>query len=142
MNDVLSKVSKVSKVIVLYCLILFIVSSVFTGCIPKEFTPSEKVQFTTMKGLHTAYDFRVFALSSAKVFWDKGLMSEETKDEIIDIGDKFQHAINETSLALEFYRKSSGVNGGDLGQKIQIYQELYVEFNNLVMPYIIQQLED
>ena len=127
-----------------YLIIIIIYMFMFSACIfqaPDHFTPSEKVQFTTMKGLKTAHTFRIFALDSAKVYWDAGIMTEETMEDIVKIGDEFQKAINDASLALETYRKNEGMNSADLGNKIELYQALYVRFNNLVMPYIIKAVE-
>jgi len=121
--------------------LMFVLSScVFTA--PDSFTPSEKVQFTTMKGLTTAHDFRIFALESSKIIWDKGLMSVEDKDKIVELGDAFQKAINEASLSLEIYRKSDGLNSSDLESKINLYQKIYLQFNGLVLPYIIKHVGD
>jgi len=127
-----------------YLIIIIMYMFMFSACIfqaPDHFTPSEKVQFTTMKGLHTAYDLRVLGLNSAKKFWDVGLMDVETSEKIIKLGDEFQKAINDTSLALETYRKNEGMNSADLDNKIELYQALYVRFNTLVFPYIIKAVE-
>lgn len=135
------KVKKISIWFISMIMMVFMLQScVFSA--PDSFTPSEKVQFTTMKGLQTAYDFRIFALNSAKTFWDQGLMDIETKDKIVKLGDEFQKAINDTSIALEKYRTYNGVNSSDLESKISLYQDLYVQFNTLIMPYIIKRMED
>ena len=68
-------------------------------------------------------------------------MDVETSEKIIKLGDQFQTAINETSLALEIYRKNEGMNSSDLQNKIQLYQALYVRFNSMVFPYIIKAVE-
>ena len=133
--------SVIMTALIMFFITMMSVTVMFSGCVfsaPEKFSPSEKVQFTTMQGLKTAHIFRIFALDSAKVYWDNGIMSEPTMKEIVIIADKFQKTINETSLALETYRKYEGVNSSDLETKIKLYQELYVQFNNLVIPYIIK----
>jgi hypothetical protein len=69
-------------------------------------------------------------------------MDVETKDKIVKLGDEFQKAINDTSLALEMYSTYDGINSSDLETKILLYQKIYVDFNNLVLPHIIKQMEE
>jgi len=122
-------------------IIAIVLALVMTSCLtpaPDNFTPSEKIEFTTMQGLNTASEFRIFALESASYFWNKGLMTKEKKDEIVKLGNEFQKAINDASWALEAYHNFSDIDTMNLEQQIKTYQDLYVRFNDLVMPFIIK----
>jgi len=124
-------------------LVIVILALVLVGCgtFPSDFTPAERAESITMDGLNTAYDFRVFALEVASEFWKKGLLDEPDAKKITEIGDEFQDAINQTSIALELYKTSSGVNQIDLDNKILLYQKIYSMFNDLVLPLIIKKME-
>ena len=105
---------------------------------PANFTQTEKVEYTTLKTLKSAKIFREFALESAGSVYKKGLMKEDTKEKIIEIGDDLQLAINSAADALIAY-KQSGVLGGDktLQEKLVVYQTLFNQFMEIVTPYVM-----
>ena len=109
------------------------------GCIPKNMTPQEKIEFSTLKGLETAKIFRDTALDAARDFWRQGLLSEEQAHEIAEVADDLQRAINEASYALEAYHKTGDLAESDIEAKAKAYHEIYVRFSNLVMPFILKE---
>lgn len=112
------------------------------ACAPSHFTPVEKTTYTTVKTLDVAKQFRHTGLQVAGDFYKKGLMEEDVKLEIIKIGNELQRTINVAAEALQVYLASDGGNAKDLEMKILMYQQLYGKFSDLVMPYIIKNLED
>ena len=66
----------------------------------------------------------------------------ETKDKIVEIANNLQVAINSTANALIVYNDSAGALGGaDLETKIAIYQAMYGQFSDLVLPFVLKRLE-
>lgn len=115
---------------------------VFIGCAPKSFTPVEKVIYTTTKTLETAKTFRHSGLLVAADFYKQGLMDEELKQEIVIVADQLQDAINKTADILKIYLVSEGKEGAmELEDKVLLYQQLYGKFSNLIMPYLLKNME-
>jgi len=113
------------------------------ACAPSHFTPVEKTIYTTTKTLETAKQFRHTGLSVAADFYKQGLLDEELKDEIIVVADQLQNAINQTADALKLYLLADGKEGAmDLETKVLLYQQLYGKFSDLIMPYLIKQMEN
>ena len=127
------------KTLIHFMILLFVLMGAF-GCIGlKEGTPTEKVVFTSQKTLETAKIFRETGLASAKIFWDQGLMKMETKDKIVEVANNLQAAINSAGKALKIFHDTNGAQGGtDLDAKIQMYQAIYGQFVDLVMPYVLK----
>jgi len=131
------------KKVLSHFMILMIVLMGAYGCVTlKEGTPTEKVIFSSTKTLESAKIFRETGLDAAKIFWDQGLMDMETKDKIVEVANNLQAAINSAATALTIYNNSNGAEGGaNLDTKIQMYQMIYGEFVDLVMPYVLKQME-
>lgn len=127
----------------MHFMILMIVITGTYGCIGlQEGTPTEKVVYTSAKTLETAKIFRETGLDAAKLFWDQGLMTMETKDKIVEVANNLQAAINSAGKALKVYHETNGAEGGaDLNSKILMYQAIYGQFVDLVMPYVIKKME-
>lgn len=125
-------------------LLLIVVTVLFmTGCTafqaPETMTETEKVTFTSLKTLKSAKIFREFALESAGSIYKKGLMDEETKEKIIEIGDDLQLAINGAADALIIYNDSGGLSGEKtLEEKLLVYQALFNQFMEIVTPYVMK----
>ena len=130
--------AQIGKEILTKVLCLLVLVSMVTACAPAHFTPTEKKLYTSVKTLETAKEFRVFGLRTAGSFYKKGLIDDEKKNEIIEMGDDLQNAVNKVSEALELYHKLDGSNEVALEQEIVIYQEIYKKFSDLVMPYIME----
>ena len=130
------------KINYFYLVCLLMLGLFLMGCsglkAPDNFTPAEKVQFTSLKTLKSAKIFKEFALGSAGSIYKKGLMKEETKEKIIKLGDELQRAINSAADALIAYKKSDGL-GGDkmLEEKLIVYQALFNQFMEIVTPYVM-----
>ena len=121
------------KFILSLFILLFIVGCAGMNA-PENFTPEQKVQFTTLKTLQAAKTFRVFALGAAGDAYKAGLITDVDKDKIIVIGDNLQEAINMAADALIAYKLS-----GDeitLYGKVAIYQKLFNQFMEVVTPYL------
>ena len=127
------------KTLIHFMILLMVLMGTF-GCIGlKEGTPTEKVVYTSQKTLESAKIFRETGLDSAKVFWDQGLMTMETKDKIVEVSNNLQAAINSSGKALKIFHDTNGAQGGaDLDAKIRMYQAIYGQFVDLVMPYVIK----
>lgn len=112
----------------------------FVGCAsftpPSDFTKSEKIQYTTIQTLKSAKAFREFTLESAGAVYKKGLMDDDTRDKIIEIGDRLQQAINVAADALLAYRQSGETYS--LEEKLSIYQAVFNEFMEIVTPYAME----
>lgn len=133
---------KIRQLLSFNLLILIALCFLLTSCVLKEGTPSEKVVYTSAKSLETAKIFRTTGLEAAKIFWDRKLMDMETKDKIVEVANNLQSAINSAATALKLYQATNGMQGGaDLNEKIVLYQAIYGKFTDLVMPYLIKQLE-
>jgi len=138
------KISKFVLPLLLWVVLIFPVLLYFMvmpGCAPAHFTPTEKVLYTSTKTLVAAKNFRDTGLSITGGLYKQGLLSEELKIAIIEVGNQLQDAINKTSEALEIYKLSDGSSGGaDLQTKIVLYQALYGKFSELVMPYVLKNM--
>jgi len=127
-----------------YLITLLLVVFITVGCIPKEFTPAEKVIFTTTKSLQAASEVRVTALTTiARLYKDGVLTDEAFKQRVIELGDELQIIINVTANTMLIY-KDSGLEKDKraLAEKIDIYVAVYGKFSDLVMPYILEKLDD
>lgn len=117
-------------------------SCVLTQNITKDFSIEEKRIYTTMKTLEAAKEFRNLGLSAAGEYYKAGLMADKTKEDIIKIGNQVQSAINYTAEALKLYMiLNDKDNLIDLQQKILVYQQIYGEFVDIIMPYMIRQIK-
>lgn len=108
------------------------------GCAPRHLSPVEKTTFTTYKTLKTAKIFREEGLSAAGLYYKRGLIDEEKKEEIIKLGDDLQQGINDASEALELF-KATGEET-NLAKKMEMYHYLYGKFTDLVMPLVLEKL--
>ena len=124
------------------CLSIMIVF-VIVSCAPQSFTPVEKTIYTTTKTLAAAKQFRHTGLQIAGDFYRRGLIEEDVKEEIIEVANELQMAINVTADVLQIYLISKGQEEAQmLETKILLYQQLYGKFSELIMPYMLQNLED
>lgn len=127
----------------LFFVMIFLAIVCCYGCsmfqAPDNFTPEQKVEYTTLQTLKAAKDFRIFALKSAGSLYKKGLMSEDTKNEIIKIGDELQKAINDAADALALYHQTGGLKSEILEEKIMAYQSLFNKFLEIATPYMIDE---
>ena len=127
----------------LFVLIVVLLLMGLIGCSGlSDGTPVEKKVYVTIKSLEAAKVFRTNGLEAAKVFWDQGLMSVETKDKVVQVANDLQFAINSIARAMKIYNSSNGTQGGaDVDDWLQIYQQIYGEFTDLVMPFLIERME-
>ena len=124
------------------CLSVIIVVFITVSCAPQHFTPVEKSIYTTTKTLAAAKQFRHTGLQIAGDFYKKGLIEEDVKEEIIEVANELQRAINVTAEVLQIYLISKGQEEAQqLETKIIIYQQLYGKFSELIMPYMLKNLE-
>jgi len=105
------------------------------GCFPKTFSQSDKILYTTNQTLQSAKEFRVLALQSAAEYYKKGLLPENKKIEIIDLGDRLQGSINNVADALIIYQQLGPIGKEDVKFQMQIFTKLFEEFTNLVAPF-------
>lgn len=125
-----------------YLLITLISLCFMFGCLaPKNFDPSEKMIFTTVRSLQVAKEFRHTGLTAAGKLYRQGMMDLKTKNEIVKIADELQNAINQACDALEIYMiLADEDNLASLEDKINIYQKLYGQFANLAIPIVAKNL--
>lgn len=125
-----------------YLMAFLVMVFITVGCIPKEFTPSEKVIYTTTKSLQVASEIRVTALTTIGNLYKEGTLTDEGfKARVIELGDELQVIINVTANAMLIY-KDSGLESDKrtLAEKVEKYVEIYGKFSDLVMPYILDKL--
>lgn len=112
------------------------------ACAPKDITPAEETSYITFRTLAAAKEFRHTGLSIAAEFYKQGLIHEELKKEIIIVADQLQDAINKVADALTLYIAASGQDSKkDLTDKIVTYQRIYGKFSDLVMPYLLGDIQ-
>ncbi len=107
------------------------------GCI--VLTQQDKIIYTTYKSLQTAKEFRKTSLQITGEVYKDGYMSENMKSNIISVGNHLQNAINNTADALQIYKQTG--NRRLLHKNITIYQQIYGEYVDLVLPYVIEKTE-
>lgn len=122
-------------------IVLFMIAILLStqGCslyqAPDSFTPKQKVEYTTLKTLKTAKQFRVFALSLTGDLYKNGLLTEKQKEEIITLGDSLQGSINTAANALILYHKGL-IQEENVSEKIEDYTNLFNDFLKLITPYL------
>lgn len=123
---------------------LLILMIMVVGCVPKEFSTSEKAIYTTTRSLQAAKELRITALKTIGGMYINGTLTDpDFKADVIRIGDLLQKSINVTSEALEIYYQASNTDTkNDLHAKILLYQKVLGEFTDLVMPYVVDKLGD
>lgn len=122
--------------------LMFFVVIGFTACAPKEFSTSEKAIYTSVKSLQAAKELRVTALSTIGGMYKNGVLTDpDFKADVIKIGDSLQEAINVTAEAILIYNgATTAENKASLAEKVLLYQKVYGEFSDLVMPYVLEHL--
>ena len=129
------------RVLASFMTVMFLMVAV-VSCAPKEFTQPEKAVYTTVRSLQAAKELRTTALSSIGDMYKAGTLTDEKfKEDVIRIGDSLQEAINVTSDALLIYNNATTAeNKATLAEKVLLYQQVYGEFSDLVMPYILEHM--
>jgi len=129
------------KQLLTLALMIFTVMS-FTACAPKSFTTSEKVIYTSVKSLQAAKELRVTALKTIGDMYKAGILIDtDFQKDVIRVGDNLQEVINTTSETILIYYNASTIkNKETLAEKISLYQKIYGEFSDLVMPYVLEHL--
>ena len=123
----------------LLILLMFMICLNSCATAPDTFTPAEKVQLTTLKTLKSAKIFRVAALQSTAVYYKRGLIEEKDKEQIIEIGDQLQLAINIAADALIIYKETESVDDmANMDIKIMQYQQIFNQFMELVSLYLVE----
>jgi len=121
-----------SSWLVLFC--IFCVCCV--GCFPKTFSRSDKILYSYNQVLQSAKSFRVTALQSAAVYYKQGLLTEDKKVEIIELGDQLQDSINSSANALIVYQQLGSIGEADVEIQIKEFEQIFEQFTNLVAPLI------
>lgn len=130
------------KRILLGVLFMSIVSMVCFGCFTfkstSKLTQVQKVEYTTMRTLEAARDFRVFALETSGTLYKSGLMDDDTKIRIIKAGDNLQNYINTASDALLIFHTTNGDYGtAEIDASLAAYQAAFNSFLEIVTPYLL-----
>jgi len=134
------KVSKdnTMRLLAVFMVLLFSV----IACAPSSFNTSEKATFTTTRTLQAAKELRVTALKTIGGMYIAGTLTDPVfKKDVIRVGDLLQEAINFTSEALLIYQgAATSENKATLAGKVLLYQQVYGEFSDLVMPYVLEHM--
>lgn len=125
-------------------LALIVLVCMMVACAPKNFSPSEKAMFTTVRSLQAAKQLRVTGLKAVGDMYIAGTLTDpDFKADVIRVGDLLQETINVTSKALEIYYTAKTEHAfADLQAKVSLYQQVLGEFTDLVMPYVLEHLGD
>lgn len=122
--------------------VLFFVVTLLGCGLPNTWTTPEKAIKTSVQTLKAAKELRITALKTIGDMYKAGTLTDEDfKKDVIRIGDNLQEAINVTSYALEIYNgAATSENKTLLSDKVFLYQQVYGEFSDLVMPYVLEHL--
>ncbi len=120
--------------------ILIIILFSISGCLGAKPSTPEDNALTIFKTLQTAKEFRHTGLSIVGDFYKKGLVSEDNKKEVIKIGNELKEIITVSFECLEVYIKTKNDKSLNiLNTNLQLYNEIYTKFSNLIIPYLIKE---
>ena len=111
------------------------------SCIKQPANISTEMRVEKMLRLATI--FRTTGLQVTGDLYRQELLSEDKKEEIIKVANELQLSINTTATALEVYYNLEGSQGLDiLEDRLKIYNAAYAQFSALIMPYLLEDIEN
>ena len=120
--------------------ILFIMMFMLTGCYGLAPTTPENQINTMFKTLQTAKQFRHTGLSIVGDFYKQGLVSEDKKEEVIEIGNELKEIIAVSFDCLKDYVEvKNNTTLSALNSNIQLYNRIYAKFSDLIIPYLLKE---